>query len=105
MKRLLFFRRDIGLEMLRRGLATTYEAKSGVEFGGPEMEAAYRAAETEAKAKNLGLWAALKSEGKGKGWFRLEKAKKEVNKAPFETPRQFKTRMRELDKSEKGEAR
>ncbi len=28
-RRFLFFRKDVGLEMLKRGLATTYEAKSG----------------------------------------------------------------------------
>lgn len=61
-------RRDIGLEMLKRGLATTYEAKTGVEFGG--REAVYKAAEAEAKAAKRGIWS-------------LER---------FESPREYKDR-------------
>ena len=64
-------RRDVGLEMLKRGLATTYEAKTGVEFGG--FEAKYKAAEAEAKARKLGIWS-----GKRKR---------------FESPRDYKSRM------------
>ncbi|KAK1761686.1 hypothetical protein QBC33DRAFT_520225 [Phialemonium atrogriseum] len=30
--------RDVGLDMLRCGLATTYEAKTGAEFSGPASE-------------------------------------------------------------------
>lgn len=102
LRRLLFFRRDIGLEMLRRGLATTYEAKSGVEFGGEDMERKYRDAEAEAKKKKLGLWSALG--GKNKGWFGLGKPDGEAGQ-PFETPRQFKERMRDAGKAENGEAK
>lgn len=92
--------------MLKCGLATTYEAKSGAEFGSTEIEERYRLAEAEAKRKNLGLWSALKSEGKGKGWFELGTMdKKKGDKKAFETPGQFKARMRELDKAEKGEAK
>lgn len=64
-------RRDVGLEMLKRGLATTYEAKYGAEFGGLEEE--YKAAEADAKAKKLGIWG-----GKPRH---------------FESPRDYKTRM------------
>lgn len=64
-------RRDVGLEMLKRGLATTYEAKSGAEFGG--LEAKYKAAEAKAKAKRRGIWS-------GKPKF-------------FESPRDYKTRV------------
>ncbi|KAI0009789.1 SNase-domain-containing protein [Xylariaceae sp. FL0662B] len=64
-------RRDVGLEMLRKGLATTYEAKSGVEFGG--LEEKYRAAESQARAKKIGIWG-----GKPQH---------------FESPREYKTRM------------
>ncbi|KAJ4410289.1 Arp complex subunit [Gnomoniopsis sp. IMI 355080] len=98
MRRLLFFRTDVGLEMLHRGLATTYEAKSGAEFGGEKMEQKYRDAEAEAKRKGLGLWSALG--GKSKGWFGLGTTK--PSKEPFETPREFKDRMRDWDKAEKG---
>ncbi|KAL7629270.1 putative endonuclease lcl3 [Parahypoxylon ruwenzoriense] len=66
-----FVRHDVGFEMLKRGLATTYEAKTGVEFGG--LEEKYRAAENQAKAKKLGIWS---------GKPRL-----------FESPRDYKTRM------------
>ncbi|KAI9753644.1 MAG: Xenotropic and polytropic retrovirus receptor 1 [Chaenotheca gracillima] len=64
-------RRDVGLEMLKQGLATVYEAKSGAEFG--TLEAKYRRAEWWAKTKRKGMW----------------KAKK----ADFESPRDYKTRM------------
>ncbi|ETS88135.1 endonuclease LCL3 [Pestalotiopsis fici W106-1] len=73
--RRFFLRKDVGLEMLKRGLATTYEAKSGAEFGG--LEEKYRAAEAKAKAKKLGIWG-----GKPEH---------------FESPRDFKTRMNQAD--------
>lgn len=69
--RRLFRRKDVGLEMLKAGLATTYEAKTGAEFGGLEEE--YKAAEAIAKVKKLGIWG-----GKPKH---------------FESPRDYKTRM------------
>lgn len=64
-------RRDVGLAMLRAGVATTYEAKTGVEFGGREAE--YRKAEAWAKRWRKGLWGGSKAE--------------------FESPRAYKTRM------------
>ena len=70
------FRWDVGLEMLRRGYATTYEAKTGVEFGGPKMEQIYRAAEAKARATKIGIWARKKG---------------------FESPREYKTRMKDGD--------
>ncbi|KAK4103072.1 SNase-domain-containing protein [Parathielavia hyrcaniae] len=51
-----FPRRDVGLELLRRGLAVAYEGKTGAEFGGAGMEAQYRAAEEVARRKGRGLW-------------------------------------------------
>ncbi|MCJ1233011.1 putative endonuclease lcl3 [Varicellaria rhodocarpa] len=63
-------RRDVGLQMLKKGLATVYEAKTGAEFG--EVEAKYRRAEWWAKQMKKGIWA-----GKNKA---------------FESPREFKTR-------------
>ncbi|KAI9845786.1 MAG: putative endonuclease lcl3 [Thelocarpon superellum] len=65
------FRRDVGLEMLKTGLATVYEAKSGAEFG--TLEDRYRRAEWWAKARRKGMWAGKKAE--------------------FESPRAYKTRM------------
>ena len=64
-------RRDVGLQMLKRGLATVYEAKSGAEFG--DLEKKYRRMEERAKRKGVGIWGA--------------KGKKN-----FETPREFKSR-------------
>ncbi|ORY66456.1 uncharacterized protein BCR38DRAFT_390176 [Pseudomassariella vexata] len=73
--RRFLLRRDVGLEMLKMGLATTYEAKTGAEFGG--LEAKYKAAEAEAKTKKRGIWG-------GKPQF-------------FESPRDYKKRMSALE--------
>lgn len=73
---LIPFKRDVGLEMLKRGLATTYEAKSGVEFGGLEEE--YKAAEEKAKRWGVGMWA-----GKTAG----------------ESPREYKNRHAEKERA------
>ncbi|KAL4907538.1 putative endonuclease lcl3 [Aspergillus multicolor] len=70
-----FRRRDVSYEMLRRGLATVYEAKSGAEFGGEATEAKYRNAEWWAKLKGNGMW---------KGYRRNKE---------FESPRDYKTRV------------
>lgn len=61
---------NVGLEMVKVGLAGVYEAKSGTEFGGYETK--YRAAELDAKAKKKGIWASKKR---------------------FESPRAYKNRM------------
>lgn len=66
-------RRDVGLQMLKTGLAGVYEAKSGTEFGGEGFEEKYRAAEETARKKKIGMWS--------------------ENKA-LETPREFKNRFR-----------
>ncbi|KAH0558771.1 putative endonuclease lcl3 [Trichoglossum hirsutum] len=68
-------RRDVGLQMLKQGLATVYEAKSGAEFGA--LEDRYRRAEWWAKKRGKGMWAA--------------------KKADFESPRAYKTRMNSAD--------
>lgn len=73
--RRFLFKKDVGLEMVKRGLATTYEAKSGVEWGG--FEEKYKAAEAKAKAKKLGIWA---------------------GKTAFESPRAYKNRTNEAEK-------
>lgn len=67
--------------MLRQGWATVYEAKTGVEFGGAKLERKYRDAEALAKMKGLGLWQGLKGK-KANSW---------------ESPRAYKTRMKELE--------
>jgi endonuclease YncB( thermonuclease family) len=80
------FRQDVGLEMLKAGLATIYEAKSGAEFGA--SEAKYRAAEERAKAQQVGMWAkhTLRQRLTGSG------AKAQ------ETPREYKARHTAADK-------
>lgn len=69
----LLLRRDVGLQMLRRGLATVYEAKTGAEFG--RLEERYRSAERWAKRRGRGMWG-----GRGK-------------EGGFESPREYKVRM------------
>ncbi|KAH3246033.1 putative endonuclease lcl3 [Aspergillus fumigatus] len=71
-----FRRRDVSYEMLKRGLATVYEAKIGAEFGGEAMERKYKKAEWWAKLRGVGLW---------KDYRR--------NKTKWESPREYKTRM------------
>lgn len=66
-------RRDVGYRMLKQGLATVYEAKSGAEFG-PGLEEKYRRAEWWAKTRKKGLWGGSGKKG-------------------FETPRQYKTKQ------------
>ncbi|KAF4979080.1 hypothetical protein FZEAL_4640 [Fusarium zealandicum] len=76
--RRFLFRKDVGLELIKRGLATTYEAKSGAEFGG--MKERYEEAQAKAKKKRKGMWA-----GKASG---------------FESPRDYKAKYAVNDKKE-----
>lgn len=75
--------------MLKRGLATVYEAKTGAEFSGLEKE--YRAAEEKAKERGLGLWSrpSLLSQFFGR--------KAEAS----ESPREYKTRMAKAESQSK----
>ncbi len=70
-------RRDVGYRMLKLGLATVYEAKTGVEFG-PGLEERYRRAEWWAKTRKKGLWGDAKKKG-------------------FETPRDYKSKHAQSD--------
>lgn len=65
-------KRDVGLQMLRSGWATVYEAKTGAEFG-EGLEEKYRMAERWARLRRVGMW-----RGKMKD---------------YESPREYKTRM------------
>lgn len=67
------WRQDVGLTMLKQGMATVYEAKTGGVFGGAKMENKYRRIEWWARALRKGIW-----KHRGDDW---------------ESPRQFKTRM------------
>jgi endonuclease YncB( thermonuclease family) len=80
-------RRDVGLEMLKRGLATVYEAKFGSEFG--IYEKLYRAAEEKARKQKIGMWA------EPSVWERLVGGK---SKKTLESPREYKRRMGDLEK-------
>lgn len=75
-----FRRRDVSYEMLKRGLATVYEAKMGAEFGGEAMEQKYRRAEYWAKKRSRGLW-------------------KDYLGSDWESPRDYKIRMGMSDSS------
>ena len=118
-------RHDVGLEMLKGGLATVYEAKKGSEFGGLEDE--YRRMETWAKKKGIGIWAnekrRISRERSGKqgndgddGWMRRWLTRfisrewwwgkvqgEEMTSEKFESPREYKSRMLELEKERERE--
>lgn len=53
----------MGLQMLKAGLATVYEAKTDAEFGGDNIRLKYLEAERIAKHQRLGIW------GLKKGFF------------------------------------
>jgi endonuclease YncB( thermonuclease family) len=72
--------------MLKRGLATVYEAKYGSEFG--EFEQKYRDAEAEAKARKVGMWATPSIMERLMGG----------SAKTLETPREYKKRMSDLEK-------
>lgn len=76
--RRFLIRRDVGLEMIKRGLATTYEAKSGGEYGG--LKATYEAAEANAKRQRKGMWS--------------------VKPRKFESPREYKSRYQSTTKDQ-----
>ena len=78
---------DVGLEMLKRGLATVYEAKFGSEYG--DREETYRAAEATAKDKKIGMWQQPGLVARILG----------QSKTKLESPREYKTRMAKREKS------
>ena len=89
-------RRDIGLEMLKRGLATVYEAKFGAEYG--KFEAKYKDAQEVAKRKKIGMWEKPTLLGRILGTAQKD--------GLDESPREYKTRMKELEKEkEKGKTK
>lgn len=66
--------------MLKKGLATVYEAKSGAEFG--DLEDKYRRAEGWARILKKGIWAGKTDD--------------------FESPREYKSRIGLQDKPDAG---
>ncbi|KAK4550235.1 hypothetical protein LTR36_003202 [Oleoguttula mirabilis] len=87
-RRWLFFKTDVGYQMLQHGLATVYEAKMYSEFGGKEEQ--YRAAEARAKERKIGMWQEPGLLGKMLG-----------RQKSVESPREYKTRMAALEKNAK----
>ncbi|KAK1918606.1 putative endonuclease lcl3 [Pyrenophora teres f. teres] len=83
------FRKDVGLEMLRSGLATVYEAKTGAEFG--TVEDKYRAAEQKARDGKVGMWAKPSLRQRLGGG----------PTQPLESPREYKNRHNAADKLKK----
>jgi endonuclease YncB( thermonuclease family) len=57
--------------MLKAGMATVYEAKSGAEFG--DLEDKYRRVEAQARSRRKGIWSG--------------------NQKDFESPRDYKNRI------------
>ncbi|ORY08828.1 putative endonuclease LCL3 [Clohesyomyces aquaticus] len=82
-------RKDIGLEMLKIGLATVYEAKTGSEYG--EFEQLYRDTEEKARKAKVGMWTKPTILGRLRG----EEAK------AVESPRDYKTRHAAAEKQKK----
>ena len=74
------------MELLKRGLATVYEAKTGAEFGGDKMEQKYKAVEALAQKKKIGIWSIGTAGLLGFG-------KKQL----FESPKAYKDRLRQLE--------
>jgi endonuclease YncB( thermonuclease family) len=64
-----FIRRDVGLQLIKQGLATVYEGSDG-EFGG--LKQVYEKAEAKAKRARKGMWS--------------------VRVSAFESPRAYKTK-------------
>ncbi|KAL2129851.1 hypothetical protein VTI74DRAFT_7217 [Chaetomium olivicolor] len=97
-------RKDVGLELLKRGLATTYEGRTGAEFGGERMERRYKEVEAEAKRRGRGMWGATAAVGgKEKGFFSLlggtvGRKKEKQEPVVVESPMEYKRRMKLLDK-------
>ncbi|KAI5212873.1 SNase-domain-containing protein [Aureobasidium subglaciale] len=85
-----FWKTDVGLEMIKNGMATVYEAKFGSEFGNKEDK--YRRAMEKAQRKQIGMWRHTKPGLIGK----LIGQKSEK----VETPREYKTRVSNLEKAE-----
>ncbi|KAI5466278.1 Arp2/3 complex, 34 kd subunit p34-Arc-domain-containing protein [Mariannaea sp. PMI_226] len=73
--RRFLFRKNVGLELIKRGLATTYEARSGAEFGG--LKEVYEKAEAKAKRKRTGMWS--------------------QDASKFESPREYKSKWAKND--------
>lgn len=88
--------RDIGQDMIKAGWATVYEAKFGAEFGGKEAQ--YRVAEQAAKRDRRGMWGGTCSDS---SWtlrvLEVAGLRKPKEDAAFESPRQYKTRIKELE--------
>ncbi|KAL8847249.1 MAG: hypothetical protein Q9221_007705 [Calogaya cf. arnoldii] len=73
-------RRDVGLQMLKCGLATVYEAKSGAEYGGRETK--YRMAENLAKLRKKGMWGGSMKDYESPRGYKTRTAKAKDHESP-----------------------
>ena len=107
---------NVGVDMVRAGYATVYEAKYGAEFGGAGIgnkddgEAALREAEAKARSSRRGIWSGSggaagtsgASDGKSTGLRGLWSSLKRLigftaDEEMFESPREYKTRMAKVE--------
>lgn len=86
--RKFFLKKDVGLEMLKAGFASVYEAKQGGEYG--NFEAKYREAEERARQQKVGMWVGPGLLGRLRG-----------EKGVVESPREYKNRHKEAERVEK----
>ena len=104
---------DAGAEVVREGWATVYEGKVGAKFGGEKRGEMLSELENHAKEKRLGVWSGGGHVKKGgrktkeenvsaltRLWMWLRGTKEEEQS--FESPREFKARMKKVDEEEKG---
>ncbi|KAK4674129.1 putative endonuclease lcl3 [Podospora pseudopauciseta] len=87
-----FQRKDVSMELLKQGFATTYEAKTGAEFGGLSKEIEYKVAEEVARQKGKGMW----SLEKGGGFFHPSKKAQAI-----ESPMAYKRRVKLAEKQQR----
>lgn len=94
-------RTDVALRMLEEGAAGMYEAKFGSEFGGRAKEKLYREAEQEAKRRGVGMWGGKRGGQAQVGWWGRLFGRNREGGGKVETPREFKSRMKEEEKVKK----
>ena len=103
--------KDVGAEVVKAGWATVYEGKFGAMFGGKSREEVLKNLEDNAKDKQLGIWRGERripgpksnrgpSDGVLRKIWRLFSSNKQAEMS-FESPREFKARMKSQDGEEK----
>lgn len=91
------------MEMVRSGMAGVYEANKFSCFGSEKEEKLLRGLESDAQGKKLGMWQGSARRGSWKDetgfWSAIQRWFQGDDSQPkkFESPRDFKTRMREQE--------